>query len=102
IGAEKTAAARAKYRHAAGLICRDELGRPEQAAKLLSEALDDDPSAERSAEALETLLRERQEWKELARFYRKTLKRLGSESSGPDGDGKNGERLRVWSALGEL
>ncbi|HEX9102174.1 MAG TPA: hypothetical protein VF997_08230, partial [Polyangia bacterium] len=32
---------------------------------------------------------------------RKQLKRLGSESPG-DADGKNGERLRVWSALGEV
>ncbi len=98
IGVEKVPQVRAKYRHAAGLICRDELGRPEQAAKLLSEALDDDPAADRSAEALETLLRDRQEWKDLARFYRRALKRLGGETS----DGKNGERLRVWSALGEL
>ncbi len=98
IGVEKVAGVRAKYRHAAGLICRDELGRPEQAAKLLTEALDDDPSAERSAEALETLLRDRQEWKDLARFYRRALKRLGGETS----DGKNGERLRLWSAMGEL
>jgi tetratricopeptide (TPR) repeat protein len=98
IGAEKNAPARAKYRHAAGMICRDELGQTEQAAKLLGEALDDDPNAAGSAEALETLLTDRQEWKELARFYRKSIKRLGGEAS----DGKNGERLRVWSALGEL
>jgi tetratricopeptide (TPR) repeat protein len=98
IGVEKVAQVRSKYRHAAGLICRDELGQPEQASKLLGEALDDDPTSERSAEALEQLLRERQEWKDLARFYRKAIKRLGGET----GDGKNGERLRVWSALGEL
>ena len=98
IGVEKVAGIRAKYRHAAGLICRDELGRPEQAAKLLNEALDDDPNADRSAEALESMLRDRQEWKDLARFYRRALKRLGGEGS----DGKNGERLRLWSALGEV
>ena len=61
-------------------------------------ALDDDPNAERSAEALESLLIDRQEWKDLARFYRRALKRLGGETS----DGKNGERLRLWSAMGEL
>ena len=98
IAVEKDTSVRAKYRHAAGLICRDELGRHEHAAKLLSESLDDDPTLERSAEALETLLRDRQEWKELARFYRRALKRLGGETS----DGKNGERLRLWSALGEV
>ncbi len=102
IGVEKVAGVRAKYRHAAGLICRDELGRPDQASKLLTEALDDDPNADRSAEALETLLRDRQEWKDLARFYRKALKRLGGQSDEKSSDGKNGERLRLWSALGEV
>ncbi|MFI5289755.1 MAG: tetratricopeptide repeat protein, partial [Polyangia bacterium] len=101
IAVEKSAAVRAKYRHAAGLICRDELGKPDQAARLLTEALDDDPGLERSAEALEELYNERQEWKELARFYRKALKRIGPETPG-NNDGKNGERLRLWSALGEV
>jgi len=95
---EKSPTMRAKYRHAGGLICRDELGRSEQAAKMLSEALDDDPTMDRSAESLEELLKERQEWKELARFYRKQLKRIGPET----GDGRNDERLRLWSATGEL
>jgi len=95
---EKSAPVRAKYRHAAGLICRDELGKAELAAKLLNEALDDDASLERSAEALEELYRDRQEWKELARFYRKALKRIGPAAD----DGKNAERLRLWSALGEV
>jgi tetratricopeptide (TPR) repeat protein len=101
IDVEKVQSVRAKYRHAAGLICRDELGRAGDAAAHLSAALDDDPSLDRSSEALEELLRDRQEWKELARFYRKQCKRLGAESIG-DADGRNGERLRVWSALGAL
>lgn len=101
IDVEKSTSVRAKYRHAAGLICRDELGRAGDAAAHLSAALDDDPSLDRSSEALEELLVARQEWKELARFYRKALKRLGPESPG-DADGNNGERLRVWSALGDV
>ena len=96
---EKSSSVRAKYRHAAGLICRDELGRASDAAAHLSAALDDDATLDRSSEALEELLKDRQEWKELARFYRKHLKRLGGESPG-DADGKNVERLRVWDALG--
>ena len=102
IAAEKSPTVRAKYRHAAGLICRDELGRPEEAAKLLIEALDDDQTLERSAQALEELFNERQEWKELARFYRKELKRIGPETSDGQKDPKNAERLRLWSALGEV
>jgi tetratricopeptide (TPR) repeat protein len=101
IAIEKNASVRAKYRHAAGLICRDELGKTEQAAKLLSESLEDDWTLERSAVALEELLKERQDWKELARFFRKALKRLGPETPG-NSDGKNGERLRIWSTLGEV
>jgi tetratricopeptide (TPR) repeat protein len=101
IAIEKNASVRAKYRHAAGLICRDELGKTEQAAKLLSESLDDDFTLERSAVALEELLKERQDWKELARYYRKALKRLGPETPG-NSDGKNSERLRIWSSLGEV
>jgi tetratricopeptide (TPR) repeat protein len=98
IAIEKSVQVRAKYRHAAGLICRDELGRPDEAAKHLYEALDDDPSLDRSAQALEELFTERQDWKELARFYRRALKRIGPET----GDGRNGERLRLWSALGDV
>ena len=98
---EKVSSVRAKYRHAAGLICRDELGRASDAAAHLSAALDDDATLDRSSEALEELLKDWQEWKELARFYRKHLKRLGAESPG-DADGKNTERLRVWSALAQV
>ncbi|MDB4968542.1 MAG: Tetratricopeptide 2 repeat protein [Myxococcales bacterium] len=98
---EKSQTVRAKYRHAAGLICRDELGRAAEAAAHLSAALDDDWTLERSAESLEELLKDRQEWKDLARFYRKTLKRLGAESPG-NADGKNAQRLRIWSELGEV
>jgi tetratricopeptide (TPR) repeat protein len=98
IGVEKSPTVRARYRHAAGLIAKDELGRSEDAARLLTEALDDDPSMDRSAEALEELFRDRQEWKELARFYRKQLKRVGPQA----GDGKDAERLRLWSSLGEI
>jgi tetratricopeptide (TPR) repeat protein len=101
VAVERSPSLRAKYRHAAGLICRDELGRPDVAAAHLSAALEDDATLQRSAEALEALYLERQEWKELARYYRKQLKRLGPESPG-DADGKNGERLRVWSTLGEI
>lgn len=98
IGIEKEVNVRAKYRLAAAQLCRDELGKPEVAAKLYTEALDDDPNLPKAGAELEALLTERQEWKELARFYRRTLKRLGAETS----DGKNDERLRVWAALGQI
>ena len=102
---EKSATVRARYQLTAGFICRDELQRPDAAALHLRGALDDDPGLDRAALALEQLYVASGEWKELARFYRNALKRLGPESpedEGDDGDGKNKERLRVWSQLGEL
>jgi tetratricopeptide (TPR) repeat protein len=101
IAAEDVDAVRAKYRHAAALICRDELARSDDAVAHLKAALDDDPQLERSAVALEPLLVQRQDWVELARLYRRKLKWLGPESP-DDADRHNGERLRVWTALGEL
>jgi tetratricopeptide (TPR) repeat protein len=98
ISFEKSPTVRAKYRHAAGLICRDELGKTAEAVAYLNAALDDDPSLTRSSEALEEVLTQRQEWKDLARFYRKALKRIGPAAD----DGKNAERLRLWSALGDV
>ena len=101
IAAEKIDPVRAKYHHTAGLILRDELKDPSQAAAHLRAALDDDPEHERSVRALEEVLKALGEWNELGRLYRRRLKTLGPESPG-DTDGKNRERLRIWNDLGEL
>lgn len=101
IAAEKLDPVRAKYHHTAGLILRDELKDLSQAAAHLRAALDDDPEHERSVRALEEVLKALGEWNELGRLYRRRLKTLGPESAN-DADGKNRERLRLWSDLGEL
>jgi len=101
IDVERDGAVRARYHLTAGLICRDEVNRRDLAAGHLRAALDDDPTLDRATAALEQLLQSGQEWKELARFYRAQLKRISPELAEPD-DGHNGERLRVWSLLGEL
>jgi tetratricopeptide (TPR) repeat protein len=101
IAVEEVTAVRAKYRHAAALIWRDELGRPDHAAAQLRQALDDDPTLERAAVALEPLYQGAGAWRELSQLYRRWLKTLGPESPG-DADGHNHERLRIWGALGEL
>jgi tetratricopeptide (TPR) repeat protein len=98
---EKDDAVRARYRLTAALICRDELARRDLAGGHLRAALDDDPGLERASTALEQLYAAEENWRELARLYRGRLKRLGPESPA-DADGKNLERLRVWSALGDL
>ncbi|MGZ3442018.1 MAG: tetratricopeptide repeat protein, partial [Polyangia bacterium] len=101
IAAEKVDSVRAKYHYTAGLILRDELKDASQAAAHLRAALDDDAELERAARALEEVQKALGEWQELARLYRRRLKTLGPESPG-DADGKNRERLRIWSELGEL
>jgi tetratricopeptide (TPR) repeat protein len=96
---ERAADVRAKYRHTAGLVCRDELRRPDLALAYLRGALDDDPELDRTAIALEQLFTERRDWKELARLWRRQLKQLGANCNT---DGKDSERLRLWTKLGTL
>jgi tetratricopeptide (TPR) repeat protein len=93
-GLEPTAAVRAKYHYAAALIERDELAAPEAALLLLNRALDDDPEMERALEASEQLLTDAEDWKELSRHYRRSLKRL------PQQGGLADLRARLWNALG--
>jgi tetratricopeptide (TPR) repeat protein len=100
IEAESDASIRAKYRLTVALICRDELGRQEASAAHLRAALEDDPDNARASEALERMLLSSEEWKELARHYRRQLKRLGADT--PRDDGRHDELLRLWTALSEV
>ncbi len=95
ISVEQLPAARAKYRYTAGMICLEQLARFGEAADHLWASLEDDPSLERSATALEEMLRNHKSWKELARYYQFALKHL------PAAD-PHAQQLRLWSALGEL
>lgn len=118
---EEDPVVRAKYAVAAAMVCRDELDEPDEALRLLWGALDDDPSLNEAAEALESLLRARGSWQALANLYCKLLTHLGTkreesegrrQSTSPDVDAPSGdrddddaahqERLRLWSALAEL
>ena len=56
IAVEKSPTVRAKYRHAAGLICRDELGRSTTRRRTCRRRSTTTPTLDRSAEALEELL----------------------------------------------
>jgi tetratricopeptide (TPR) repeat protein len=93
--AESAPDVRAKYQYAAAVIRRDELKDSEGAAALLGRALDDAPELGKALDALERLLTETGAWKDLARAYRKLIKRLPTE-------GHIDLRLRLWSGLGEL
>jgi tetratricopeptide (TPR) repeat protein len=94
-GLETAAPVRAKYLYAAAVIRRDELDDPPGAVALLNRALDDAPDLTKAFDAVERLLSEVGAWKELARNYRRMIKRLPAE-------GLSDLRLRLWSGLGEV
>jgi tetratricopeptide (TPR) repeat protein len=90
---ETAPALRAKYHYAAAVIQRDELHDPVVAVELLNKALDDDPDLHKAFEAIERLYTEAQDWKALARAYRRMLKRLPEK-------GLSELRARLWNGLG--
>jgi tetratricopeptide (TPR) repeat protein len=96
IETETAAAVRARYCHVAAMILRDELGRPEEAADLLTRAIEDAPALFAASDDLEALLRAAATHDALVFFYYRRLEQLRSE------EGRAGERLRLWDRLGEL
>jgi tetratricopeptide (TPR) repeat protein len=92
---EEAPAVRAKYLYAAAVIHRDELSDGDGAVALFNRALDDAPDLTKAFDAVERLLAEAGAWKELARNYRRMIKRLPAE-------GMSDLRLRLWSGLGEV
>lgn len=86
---------RAKYTYAAATIHRDELEDPKGAVELYNRTLDDAPDMGKAFDAVERILADSADWKELARNYRKMIKRLPQE-------GLSDLRLRLWNGLGEV
>jgi tetratricopeptide (TPR) repeat protein len=96
IETEKDPKVRARYGHLAGMIARDELDDPELSQSLLEKAVDDDPMGFAVADDLEALLETSGEHDSLAAFYYRRLEHVREQ------EGRAGERLRLWTALGEL
>ena len=96
IETEKDPKVRARYGHLAGMIARDELDDPELAQSLLAAALADDPAAFALGDDLEALLETSGDRDALVAFYYQRLEAVRTQ------EGRAGERLRVWTALGEL
>jgi tetratricopeptide (TPR) repeat protein len=86
---------RARFHYTAAVIARDELKDVELAVERFHAALDDAPRTPRAFEAVETLLIDRKDWKNLARAYRKQLKRLGDDAP-PE------RLLELWTKLGDI
>jgi tetratricopeptide (TPR) repeat protein len=96
---EPTPTARAALLQRAALIERDELESHEKAAELLERALDDAPGLVEAFDALEAILTEGKQWKELARALRTALRRL---PEGGEGDADRATRVRLSHRLGEV
>jgi tetratricopeptide (TPR) repeat protein len=92
---EPVATERATLLEKAAFIERGELESPEKAVELLERALDDAPTRQSAFDALEAMLTDAKQWKELARAFRTVVRRLPSE-------GNEALRLRLWHGLGEV
>ncbi|MFT3692750.1 MAG: hypothetical protein QM831_06395 [Kofleriaceae bacterium] len=87
---------RARYRHLAAMIARDELDDHDQAVLLLDRAIEDHPHAFGAADDLESLLGGGTDRDALVRFYYRRLEQVRAD------EGRGNERLRLWDRLGEL
>ena len=87
--------ARAKLNYAMAAIHRDELRNAGKAIELFAKVLDDSPLYPKAFEAIEKMLSDDKQWKELERAYRKQIKRLPQETPSE-------VKLRLWDALAEV
>ncbi len=92
---ESSPARRAKYYYAAAVIARDELADTELAVEKFAAALDDVPSTPKAFESVDKLLTDKRDWKNLARAFRRHLKRLGD-------DAEPARLLELWTRLGDI
>jgi tetratricopeptide (TPR) repeat protein len=94
VAQEASAERRARFHYAAAVIARDELGDAELAADKLQAALDDAPATPKAFADLEQLLAGKGDWKNLARAYRRQLKRMGEDAPAE-------VLLELWTRLGD-
>lgn len=96
IDTESDPKVRARYRHLAAMISRDELDRRDQAAQLFGHAIDDDPLLFSAADELEALVAAGDDREAVMQFYYRRLEHVRGD------EGRSGERLRLWDKLAEL
>jgi tetratricopeptide (TPR) repeat protein len=89
---------RARYLVAMGNILNYELKSTERAIEVYNLVLDEDTDDERTFGRIERILAAQNGWRELARNYRRMIKRLGSSPS-PE---KRPQLLGMWRKLGDV
>jgi len=91
---EDSPSRRARFHYTAAVVARDELNDAELSVDKFNAALDDEPLTPKAFEGVEKLLQDRKDWKNLARAYRRQLKRLGE-------DAPVEKLLELWTHLGD-
>ncbi|MBA3541286.1 MAG: tetratricopeptide repeat protein, partial [Deltaproteobacteria bacterium] len=86
---------RARFHYTAGVIARDELNDSELAVEKFGAALDDAPMTPKAFDAIDALLTARKDWKNLARAFRRQLKRAGDSHP-------TEKLLELWTRLGDV
>lgn len=94
-GLEDSPERRARFHYTAAVIARDELDDQELAVDKFNAALDDNPLTPKAFEAVDNLLTQRRDWRNLARAYRRQLKRLGP-------DAPTDKLVELWTRLGDI
>jgi tetratricopeptide (TPR) repeat protein len=94
-GLEDSPDRRARFHYTAAVIARDEMNDGELAIEKFGAALDDAPLTPKAFDGIEKLLIDRKDWKNLARAYRRQLKRLGA-------DAPSDKLLELWTKLGDV
>lgn len=86
---------RARFHYTAAVIARHELKDYDLAVDRFNAALDDAPLTPKAFEAIDEALSEIKDWKNLARAYRRQLKRLGEDATVE-------QVLPLWTRLGDI
>jgi len=94
-GLEESPDRRARFHYTAAVIARDELHDHELTVDKFNAALDDAPLTPKAFEGIEKVLQDRKDWKNLARAYRRQLKRMGE-------DAPTEKLLELWTKLGDV
>jgi tetratricopeptide (TPR) repeat protein len=92
---EKDSGKLAKYYYAVAALFRDEIKDPEQAIAYYNKVLDENPDQLKAFEAIDKILTQQKDWKNLERNYRKMLHRIA-------GKGKTDIEVNLWHFLGEI
>jgi len=93
---------RATLFYTMGIICRDELHAPQRAVGYFNRALDANPELLKAFEAIDRILTDEKQWKELERAYRRMLHRVTENELNLDLGRRNDLNFLLWTSLGEV